>query len=263
MSQALISRIELGRLEQVSLQRLRMVGATLDIAMSIDAWWRAGEIDRLIDRGHAALVEHVVGELRAHGWLTRVEVTFNHFGERGSADVVAWHPQARILLIIEVKTRISDVQATASAFERKVRILPGILAREEGWDPVAVARLLVIGDTHANRALVRDHQRIFDSTWPERTATTRRWLRRPASSDGSGRRGFGGVWFLPYRRLGSAAGGLRQAQRVRHPPDRSPPDRRPPDRPPPDRPRETIDRGFVARAPDPARDRGPHARPLA
>jgi transcriptional regulator with XRE-family HTH domain len=235
VSQALVSRIELGRLEQVSLQRLRMVGATLDIAMSIDAWWRAGDIDRLIDRGHAALVEHVIGELRAHGWLTRVEVTFNHFGERGSADVVAWHPKARILLIVEVKTRIGDVQATASAFERKVRILPGILAPEEGWHPVAVGRLLVIADTHVNRSLVRDHQRIFDSTWPERTATTRRWLHRPASSDGGDRRGFGGIWFLPYRRLGSEAGRLRQVQRVRRPQDRRPPDRPPADRPPADR----------------------------
>lgn len=217
MSQALISRIELGRLEQVSLQRLRMVGATLDIAMSIDAWWRAGDLDRLIDRGHAALVEYVVGELRAHGWRTRVEVTFNHFGERGSADIVAWHPTAGVLLIVEVKTRIGDVQATASAFERKVRILPEILAREEGWDPAAVGRLLVIADTHADRSLVRDHQRIFDSTWLERTAATRRWLHRPSSSDEGDRRGFGGIWFLPYQRLGSAAARLRQVQRVRRP----------------------------------------------
>ena len=215
VSQTVISRIELGRLEQVSLQRLRAVGAALDIALSIDAWWRAGDIDRLVDRGHAALVEHVVGELQAHGWLTRVEVTFNHFGERGSADIVAWHPTTRILLIVEVKTRIGDVQATASAFERKVRILPEILAREEGWDAVAVGRLLVVADTHAARSLIREHQRIFDSTWPERTAATRRWLRRPTTSARGDRRGFGGTWFLPYDRLGSAAPRVRQVCRVR------------------------------------------------
>ena len=221
MSQALIFRIELGRLERVSLQRLRVVGAALDIAISIDTWWRAGDVDRLIDRGHAALVEHVVGELRAQGWLTRVEVTFNHFGERGSADIVAWHPTARVLFIVEVKTRIGDVQAAASTFERKVRILPEILAREEGWDPATVGRILVIADTHANRSLVHDHQQIFDSTWPERTAATRRWVRRPISSDRGNRRGFGGIWFLPYQHLGGAAGRLRQVQRVRHPRTRS------------------------------------------
>ena len=216
VSQTVISRIELGRLENVSLQRLRAVGAALDIAVSIDAWWRAGDIDRLVGRGHAALVEHVVAELHAHGWLTRVEVTFNHFGERGSADVIAWHPPSRTLLIVEVKTRIGDVQATVSTFERKVRILPEIVAREEGWASVAVGRLLVIADTQANRSLVGQHQRILDSTWNERTAATRRWLRRPTTPvAGRDRRGFGGIWFLPFDRLGSAAARSRQSQRVR------------------------------------------------
>jgi transcriptional regulator with XRE-family HTH domain len=235
VSQALISRIELGRLEHVSLQRLRLVGATLDIAISIEAWWRAGDLDRLIDRGHAALVEHVVGDLRDHGWLTRVEVTFNHFGERGSADIVAWHPPTRTLLIIEVKTRIGDVQATASTFERKVRVLPEVLADEEGWDPAVVGRLLVIADTRANRSIVREHRQIFSSIWPELTAATRRWIRTPAwqATNGGrrmptpdrlstgGRRGFGGIWFLPYLRLASDASRLRQVQRVRRRPSRS------------------------------------------
>ena len=218
MSQALISRIELGRLERVSLPRLRAVGATLDIAVSIDAWWRAGELDRLLDRGHAALVEYVVGELHHQGWSTRVEVTFNHFGERGSADIVAWHAPTRTLLIIEVKTRIGDVQATASTFQRKVRLLPEILRREEGWEVAAVARLLVIADTHANRSVVRDHQRIFDSIWPDRTSASRRWLRRPTVPQPSARQGFGGIWFLPYQRLGAGADRVRQVGRVRHSP---------------------------------------------
>jgi transcriptional regulator with XRE-family HTH domain len=215
VSQALISRIELGQLEDVSLKRLRAVGATLDIALSIDAWWRAGELDRLIDRSHAALLEYVVGQLHDQGWLTRVEVTFNHFGERGSADIVAWHPSTRTLLIVEVKTRIGDVQATASTFERKVRLLPEVLRREEGWDAAAVARILVIADTQANRSVVRDHQRTFDSIWPERTSATRRWIRRPTTPLLNDRHGFGGIWFLPYQRLGSAANRVRQVGRVR------------------------------------------------
>jgi transcriptional regulator with XRE-family HTH domain len=222
VSQALISRIELGQLEHVSLTRLRAVGATLDIALSIDAWWRAGELDRLVDRGHAALVEYVVGQLHDQGWLTRVEVTFNHFGERGAADIVAWHPPTRTLLIVEVKTRIVDVQATASTFERKVRLLPDALRREEGWNASAVARLLVIADTQANRSVVRDHQRIFDSIWPERTSATRRWIRRPTAPLLNHRHGFGGIWFLPYQRLGSAANRVRQVVRVRRSPSRTP-----------------------------------------
>jgi transcriptional regulator with XRE-family HTH domain len=221
VSQSLISRIELGRLEHVSLDRLRVVGAALDIAISIDAWWRSGELDRLVDRGHASLVEYVVSQLHDLGWQTRVEVTFNNFGERGSADIVAWHAATRTLLLIEVKTQIGDVQATVSTLERKVRILPDVLAREEGWDATTVARLLVVADTHANRSVVRDHQRIFDSVWPGRTVATRRWLRGPSSRSPNDRRGFGGMWFLPYRRIGAAATRVRQVQRVRHPRTRS------------------------------------------
>lgn len=215
VSQSLISRIELGRLGNLSLKKLRKVGDVLDIRLSLDAWWHGGEIDRLVDRGHAALVDHVVASLRADGWVTRVEVTFNHFGERGSADVVAWHAQERILLIVEVKTMIGDIQATASSFERKVRILPDELIAEAGWRARTVARVLVIADTHANRAVVREHAAIFDAIWPARTTETRRWLRHPARATVGERRGFGGIWFLPFERTGAAAARVRQVQRVR------------------------------------------------
>lgn len=215
MSQGVVSLIELGRLDRVSLKKLRAVGAVLDISVSLNAWWRAGDVDRLIDRGHAALVEYVVSELRAHGWVTRVEVTFNHFGDRGSADVVAWHPATRILLIVEVKTRIGDVQATVSTFERKVRILPGLLAAEEGWDPAAVGRVLVLADTTTARTLLRDHRATFGSVWPERTTATRRWVRRPDARPATDRAGFGGIWFVDFHRIGAPAARVRQVVRVR------------------------------------------------
>lgn len=217
VSQGLISRIELGRFGSLSLARIRKVGDVLDIRISLDAWWQSGDVDRLLDRGHAALVDHVVATLRADGWITRVEVTFNHFGERGAADVVAWRPEECILLIVEVKTMIGDIQATASTFERKVRILPDALLEEAGWRPRTVARLLVIAETHANRAVVRDHPAIFDAIWPARTSETRRWLRRPSLPVDDGRRGFGGIWFLPFERTGAAAARCRQVQRVRRP----------------------------------------------
>lgn len=215
VSQGLISRIELGRIDNLSLGRIRKVAEALGITISLDAWWRSGNIDQLVDRGHAALVDHVVATVRADGWVTRVEVTFNHFGERGAADVVAWHPHERILLIVEVKKRIGDLQATASTFERKVRILPEALRAEAGWDPTTVARLLVVAETHTNRAVVRGHPAIFDAIWPARTAETRRLLRRPSISVGDHMRGFGGVWFLPFERTAAAAVRWRQVQRVR------------------------------------------------
>ena len=122
-------------------------------------------------------------------------------------------------IIREVRqTRIGDIQATASTFERKVRILPDVLLSEAGWRPRTVARLLVIAETHANRTVIRDHSAIFDAIWPARTSETRRWLRRPSNSVDHRVRGFCGVWFLPFERTGAAAARYRQVQRVRRPP---------------------------------------------
>lgn len=106
---------------------------------------------RLLDEGHARLVETTVRLLRALGWEVIAEYTFNHYGERGSVDIVAWHPLARILLVVEVKARLADLQGTLARLRAKVRVVPPLLARERGWKPVAVARLLVIADRTAQR----------------------------------------------------------------------------------------------------------------
>jgi len=229
VSQRTVSEIELGRLEHVRLRTLRMVADALDVRVSVDTWWRSGRIDHLLDRGHATLVEHVASTLRVAGWIVRVEVTFNEFGERGSADLVAWHPAERALLIIEVKTRIDDTQEATSTFSRKVRILPAILAREEGWDALTIGRVLVLADTRMNRALVRDHAATFDSIWPARTADVRRWVQRPRREPGpapavskpstAAQASFGGIWFVAAAAVGAK---LRPVSRLRRPVTPSP-----------------------------------------
>ena len=211
-----MSEIELGRLEHVHLGMLRKVADVLDIRVALDAWWRSGRIDHLLDRAHAALVEHTVKTLEAAGWITRVEVTFNEFGERGSADVVGWRPVERALLIAEIKTRIDDLQDAGAVFSRKVRILPKVLARDEGWDALTVGRVLVYADTRANRELVQAHRGTFDAIWPDRTVAVKRWIGRPAPASGTAakltKRGFGGIMFVPLGQLGAAA---RTVSRIR------------------------------------------------
>lgn len=39
-------------------------------------------------------------------------MSFNHYGDRGRYDILAFHPPTGILLVVEVKTGIGDVQAT-------------------------------------------------------------------------------------------------------------------------------------------------------
>ena len=181
VSQSQISALESGRIEHVSLNAIRRIGDALDIRVSIDPWWRSGRIDRLLDRAHAALVEHTVRTLREAGWEVRVEYTFNEYGDRGSVDVLAWHADTATLAIIEIKSRIDDVQDTAASFMRKVRIVPKVVARDEGWQPTTVSRVLVLADTHQNRDLVERHRATFDTIWPERTVAVTRHLKDPDS----------------------------------------------------------------------------------
>ena len=194
VDQKTVSLIERGELIRVSIRSLRDICRALEITQGIELRWQGGMIDRLIDRGHAALVELALTELRALGWETIPELTFNEFGERGSVDIVAWHPRTRVLLIVEVKTVLTDLQAMLMSLSKKVRIVPGLLATERGWDRRGLGRILVVDGSRGNRATVARHASMFDATFPGRTVEARRWLHY-ATGD------FAGLWFVAPRHV--------------------------------------------------------------
>jgi transcriptional regulator with XRE-family HTH domain len=179
VSQTWVSLIERGHLGPASLDRLRRVSRPLDISLALDARWRGADLARLLDHDHALLVESTARLLRATGWTVLIEYTFNHFGERGSADLVAWRPLSSTLLVVEVKTRIVDVQELLGQLGRKSRVVPIVLARDQGWKPHHLAAVLVATDTTRNRRVVADHRTTFDSALPARSRVVRAWLRSP------------------------------------------------------------------------------------
>jgi transcriptional regulator with XRE-family HTH domain len=189
LSRSVVSRAEHGRLDELSFGALTSIAAVIDVSLFLDARWDDGNVDRLIDRAHAAVVEHVVGKLRRLGWDVEVEYGFNHFGDRGSVDVLAWNAATRTLLIVEVKSRLTDLQATFMSFARKLRIVPALVRRERGWDAEHVGRLIVMPGTTANRSIVARHAATFATHFPEGTPQVRAWLRHPARS-------MGGLWFV-------------------------------------------------------------------
>ena len=67
-------------------------------------------------------LEATVRLLGRLGWTTEVEVSFAIWGERGSIDVVAFHPSLGALLVIEVKSAVADSQATLHGLDRKARL---------------------------------------------------------------------------------------------------------------------------------------------
>jgi transcriptional regulator with XRE-family HTH domain len=189
VSQQTVSLIELGRLDQVDLATLRRVGAVLGIEVPFAPRWRGPELDRLLDAGHARLVEAVVGDLGRGSWAVEVEWSFNHFGERGAVDVLGWHPERRALLVVEVKTRIVDLQDLLGTLDRKVRVAVELLPRDRGWHPDVVGRVVVLPGGSTSRDAVDRHRAIFDATLPQRTIEVRHWLGDP-------RGGLRAIWFL-------------------------------------------------------------------
>jgi len=117
--------------------------------------------------------------LRAEGWDVTVEYSYNHFGERGSLDVVGWHATRMALLIVEVKVRVLDVQDLHAGVDRKARVVPALLAAQRGWRARTVGRLVVVRDTPANRAVVARHAQTFAASLPQRAREAARWLRDP------------------------------------------------------------------------------------
>ena len=186
VDQTTISLIERGRLAGLTVERIRRAAASLGIGVELNA---RGAPAGLMDAMHAGHAELLLGILRRHGWANLAEYTFNHFGERGSVDVVAWHPDHRALLIVEVKTRIVDVQELLATFDRKCRIVPRLLATERGWRPTIIGRLLLLADGATQRRIVAAHEQTFSAVFPDRSRRARQWLRYP-----SGR--LAALWFL-------------------------------------------------------------------
>ncbi len=189
VSQSVYSRAERGRAPGLKLATLDRIATALDADLVVDLRYQGGRADRLIDRAHAAIVEVVLGLLRASGWETVVEFSFNVFGERGSVDILAWHAATRTLLIVEVKSRFTDLQEMLLSLGRKLRLVPDVARRDLGWDALVVGRIVVAPGTTESRGTIERHRATFDTTLPARAVAIRSWIRAPEGA-------IAGVWLL-------------------------------------------------------------------
>lgn len=163
---------------------MRVVEA-LDASVDLTLRWQGEELDRLADAAHARLVQATASMLERLGWQTRVEVSFNHYGDRGRVDVLAFHPVLGLLLVVEVKSAIGDIQDTVGRIDVKTR-LGRVLAETAGWPaPVSVVPALVVGDSRRARRLIADHDVVF-ARFASRGRQARAWVRRPSRPAPSG-----------------------------------------------------------------------------
>lgn len=189
VSQAAVSRAERGEARSQTVRTLERIADALGARTSLRLFWHGEELDRLLDAAHAGLVEQVVAILHVNGWDVIPEATFSVYGERGSVDVLAFHPLLGALLIVEVKSAVPDMQAMLAGIDRKARLGPA-LAKERGWLIGSVSRLLVLPDDRTARRRLAAHAATTSQALPLRTVAVRRWIARPVGS-------MGGVLFLP------------------------------------------------------------------
>lgn len=182
VSQDLVSLVECGHIEDVSVRALRRQARALGAELRLELHFRGAELDRLLDEGHAALVGAVARRLEALGWETRPEVSYAVFGERGSIDLVAWHAASATLLVIEVKTELVSVEETLRRHDAKVRLAAKVVRERFGWQARRVARLLVLPDDSTPRRHVRRHAAVLGVAYPLRGPGLRRWLSEPSGS---------------------------------------------------------------------------------
>ena len=203
VSQQHVSDLERGHLGAMNTDEVARLFEALDIRAVLAVSWRGGELDRLVDERHAAVGGACADLLRPHGWEVLSEVTFSVYGERGSIDLLAWHQATRTLLIIEIKSEITSAEETLRRHDVKVRLAPRICRERFGADPLAVARLLVVADSSANRARVARLEPLLAGAYSLRGAPLRRWLASPAGP-------LGGLLFL-----NTAGGGGKKLRPLR------------------------------------------------
>jgi transcriptional regulator with XRE-family HTH domain len=208
VSAAIVSRIERGQVASITLERALRVAEALEIGLDLQATWRGGELERLVNARHARMHDLALELFETlTGWITASEVSFVVYRERGVIDILAWHEDSRTLLIIELKTELVDPQELIATMDRRRRLAHEI-ARTRGWRPTHVGLWVLLADTRTNRRHVARHRRLLRGAFPANGHAMRAWLRRPT-------RPISALSFLPLPRDVTASRDLRSPRRVR------------------------------------------------
>ncbi len=205
-----VMAIEAGRLDRVPFGQIRRLAHAFDGRFEGALLWHGADFDRLLNRGHARMHEAVARWLRdVGGWLALPEVSFAYDGERGVIDIVAWHAASRSLLVIELKTRLVDLNALMATMVIRRRIAWQV-ARDHGWDPATVSIWVLVAPARTNARILADHRTVLRAKFPADGRAMRRWLANPAGDVAA-------LSFLPHVRVPDLGRDLATPRRVRGP----------------------------------------------
>jgi hypothetical protein len=200
--------IEAGRLDGVRFGDIRRYAKALGARFDGFVLWQGAELDRMLNRGHARLHEAMATWLATLGdWLVLPEVSFAYGRDRGVIDIAAWRAVSRTLLLIELKTRIVDVNDLMTTMDIRRRVA-GRIAGERGWHPTAVGLWVVVAPARTNARILSEYATVLRAKFPGDGRTMRRWLADPSWDVAA-------LSFMSQVRLGNLGREVTAPRRVR------------------------------------------------
>ncbi len=209
-----IVKLEAGDIATLRFGDVSQCLGALDARLDIRAWYHGAAGERVMDELHSLLVGAMVKLLRDLGWEVRVEVSFSTYRERGSIDILAWHPPTRALAVGEIKSELGSIEGTLRPFDVKFRLARSIARERFGWQPLVIGRVLVLPEDRTARRAVDRHSLVLDAALPERSRALRTWLGDPVGD-------IAGIWFMTDVRHLNGMRNPSAIRRVRRPRPRS------------------------------------------
>ena len=134
VSESEVSRRELGKSRRLTGEKLAVHAAAVGLRLSVSLWPAGGGVR---DAGQARYVARFVARV-GRAWRVALEVPMPQPGDLRAVDVVL--TLGEVSIVVEVMTRLADLQAQVRAAQLKAR------------DIGATRLVLVVAGTHANRA---------------------------------------------------------------------------------------------------------------
>lgn len=166
VSRSHVAGLETGRVNP-SLDLVARIGDALGLDLQLVGRPPTLIDPRPTDSVHARCSGYADRRFRGSAWMTRREVEVVHARSHGWIDLLAYHPVTRVLVIVEIKTRIDDIGAIERQLAWYERSAREVAARFD-WHPTRISSWLLLLASEEAAMAVRAQLDVLRAGFPER-----------------------------------------------------------------------------------------------